>query len=196
MSLRSPWTSLSLVLVIVVGVIGTSLALTWLGRASRSEAAATASMPGMDPSMRMSDQAMRQALAEHFKNRPPHAAVTTTPPADSFLVSNYIFNEDGNASTKIDTAHILQGQSVRFKWVNGSHTVTNGTDIYDPNMGVLFDMPMTGTGSTFDYQFDTPGTYPFFCSIHYSLNMKGVVVVTAATPTRTQTWGGVKKAYR
>jgi plastocyanin len=187
-----------LLVLLVLGAIATSFAVPWLARAARSGGAApAASSLRMDPGMPMSDAEMLRQLNVYYAAHPPHAAVTTTPPVDSFLVSNFIFNEDGNPLTQIDTAHIIAGQSIRFKWVNGVHTCTSGSGPLDPNSGFFFDMPMSSAGSNFDFEFDTPGTYPFYCQFHVSSNnMKGVVEVSAATPTRAQTWGGIKKTYR
>lgn len=198
MRIGTPGWSFLLVL-LVLGVIGTSFAVPWLARAPRlagavpaTAAASVHTMAGMP----MSDEVMIEQLHAHFAAHPPHAAVAASAPVDSFIASNYIFNEDGNLGTQIDTAHITQGQTVRFKWLVGVHTVTSGTGSSDPNVGVLFDKPMASAGNMFDFTFNTPGTYYFFCQNHEFLNMKGIVEVTAATPTRAQTWGGLKKTYR
>jgi plastocyanin len=48
------------------------------------------------------------------------------------------------------------------------HTVTNGKDATDPNMGKLFDTSIINAGDSADVVTADlkPGEYPFFCSVH------------------------------
>jgi plastocyanin len=69
------------------------------------------------------------------------------------------------------------GDTVR--WTNTEtlpHTVTSGIGENDPEVGELFDRFLPARGD-FEYTFDTPGTYPYFCRIHDEMNMQGTVVV-------------------
>jgi hypothetical protein len=80
----------------------------------------------------------------------------------------------------VDTARIVQGQSILWKWSSGTHTVTNGTGSGDPQAGSLYDQPLSlATNTTFTFQFDNVGVFPFFCRQHEVDNMRGVVVVSA-----------------
>ncbi len=116
-------------------------------------------------------------------------------PADTFTVQDFSFDSD-HLTTKIDTVHISVGQTVLWVWVNGTHTVTNGTGSLDPNAGTLFDQPMDNLDTTFSFTFGDVGTVPFFCRYHEGAGMKGVVVVSSAVPTTATTWGAVKGRYR
>jgi len=152
-------------------------------RSAAADAHPHASMPaGMD----MSDEEMRAMARQYSATHPEHLsgsvrlASVLDAPADSFLASNFIFQEDGSAATQIDTAKIQVGQTIRFKWITGFHTVTSGTGSADPNMGVLFNKPLQSAGQTFDLTFTDPATIPFFCTFHELNNMKGVIVVRAA----------------
>ena len=87
-----------------------------------------------------------------------------------------------------DTITVPAGTTVR--WVNGErilHTVTTGAwgDV-NHKTGLrgsqtpdgLFDhrlLPEGEAGSTFEFTFATPGTYPYYCDIHKAMN--GVVIV-------------------
>ena len=93
-------------------------------------------------------------------------------------MTNVIFNSDGKTTTPIDTARIQTGQAILWKWVTGIHTTTNGTGSTDPAAGTLWDQSMTTSAREFAFTFNTPGTYPFFCRVHESFDMRGVVVVT------------------
>lgn len=60
-----------------------------------------------------------------------------------------------------------------------THTVTSGkvTGV-DPNTSLrsgqtpdgMFDHKFAKQGDTFSYKFNTPGTYSYFCSIHFGMN--------------------------
>ena len=165
-----------LALALVVGLAG------FAADSPSSPPGATAGeAPGMSMNhagMDMTPAAMNGMVTDFYAAHPAHGASTTAAPVDSFTAANFIFELNGGGTAgQVDTAKINQGQTILWKWVTGTHTVTNGTGAADVNAGLLFDAPLTSTALTFSYQFDTPGTYPFFCRVHEGLNMKGVVVV-------------------
>ena len=129
-------------------------------------------------------QMARAAIAAHASRgaRVARAARTSlAAPADSFLAVNFRFERDGIAATQVDTARILPGQSIRFKYGTGVHTVTSGFGSADPNIGVPFDNQMFSAADNFDWEYDDPGVYQFFCSVHEGLNMRGVIFVFSGT---------------
>jgi plastocyanin len=146
--------------------------------------------------LNMSDADMKAASAAWFATHPRTGVSSTQSPAVIFNVQNDIFDSDHNAATKVDTARIGVGETVQWNWVNGIHTVTSGVDGTDPSAGLLFDQPIDAGDLTFSYTFATAGTFPYFCANHWSLGMKGVVIVSNSTPTRNATWGEVKSKYR
>ena len=69
-------------------------------------------------------------------------------------------------------------------WTNEDfsfHTVTSG-DVSDTNSVRLFDSGLAGpgalssTGKTYEYTFEYPGEYPYYCILHPG--MVGKVIVT------------------
>jgi len=76
---------------------------------------------------------------------------------------------------------IEAGDIVRWVWSAGSHTVTSGTGLADPDIGILFDAPLNSANTTFEFTFDTPGDYPYFCRPHVGLGMTGVIRVNAVS---------------
>ena len=62
---------------------------------------------------------------------------------------------------------------------NAPHTVTNGVDASDPNVGKSFDtsLIMAGASAKIDTSTMEPGEYPFHCTVHPF--MKGKLTVTA-----------------
>ncbi|MBI1851535.1 MAG: hypothetical protein HYR85_14435 [Planctomycetes bacterium] len=75
------------------------------------------------------------------------------------------------STTTIDAGDTVTWTNMDFP---GSHTVTSGTGSADPNVGVLFDQSLA---STFTFQFNTSGTFQYFCRVHEIFSMRGTVVV-------------------
>ena len=159
--------------------------LTGLGllraAASRSAQAPAAShdMAGMN----MSDDAMVRLYNARLASHPGHGGVpagvqSTLAVRDSFLTVGLRWDEDHNTATVVDTAHIGVGDAIRFKWGAALHSATSGTGSGDPQSGVLFNHDMSSAADNFDFQFNTPGTYPFYCTFHEASNMRGVIIVT------------------
>jgi plastocyanin len=126
-------------------------------------------------------QMARAAIAAHPSRAARVARTSLAAPADSFTAVNFRFEHDGSAATQVDTVRILPGQSVRFKYGTGVHTVTSGTGSLDPNVGIPFDNQMFSVADNFDWQYDDPGIYQFFCAVHEASNMRGVIFVFSGT---------------
>lgn len=161
-------------LLLIVGLVGGG---AWSARPSRATA-------GHDMrAMRMDPNAMKAEIRAWYAAHPAHGRATIQATvADTFLVSNFIFNTDGNLATQVDTARIHVGESVMFKWVSGFHTTTSGNP-GDLDAGSLWDQPLDNFAPEdleFVVNFPSAGTFPFFCQPHgSSFNMRGAVVVTA-----------------
>ena len=75
----------------------------------------------------------------------------------------------GNPAYDPDSLTVKAGDTIAVDNEDSApHTVTNGKDATDPNMGKLFDTSIINAGDsgeivTTDLQ---PGEYPFFCSVH------------------------------
>jgi plastocyanin len=75
----------------------------------------------------------------------------------------------GNPAYDPDSITVKVGDTIAVDNEDSTpHTVTNGKDATDPNMGKLFDTSIINAGDsgeivTTDLQ---PGEYPFFCSVH------------------------------
>ena len=68
-------------------------------------------------------------------------------------------------------------------WVqsgNNPHTTTSYDGLWDS--GIL----PGGSGQTFSYTFNTPGTYRYFCRPHEAIGMVGTVTVTGGGDTTAQ----------
>ena len=74
-----------------------------------------------------------------------------------------------------ETLTVSKGTTV--SWTNGDttlHTVTSGSP-ESGNSGTEFDSSYLAAGKTFQHQFNTAGTFDYYCTLHPY--MKGKVVV-------------------
>jgi len=105
---------------------------------------------------------------------------------------------DGTAQSKWEPANVTikPGGSVTFKVSGGPpHPVQSG-DGSNPAGDGKFDAKacamdkMGAVGASCTVTFPKAGTYPYFCVVHVSLGMKGVVQVGAGGGATTTTAGG------
>jgi plastocyanin len=85
-----------------------------------------------------------------------------------------------------DPANITVEPGTTVTWVqsgNNPHTTTSYDGLWDSGM------IEGGSGGTFSFTFEEPGTFDYFCIPHESLGMIGSVTVTdsTASPTATAT---------
>ena len=77
------------------------------------------------------------------------------------------------------TVDINEGDTVQWNWIIGIHTITSGASPTAPDVGSLFDVPNDSNNITFSHTYNAAGTYPYFCSPHFSFNMTGTINVVA-----------------
>jgi len=58
---------------------------------------------------------------------------------------------------------------------NQPHTVTNGVDFTDPDIGTIFDSGLQMNGDSFSFTFNQKGEFPYMCMVHPW--MLGTVIV-------------------
>jgi plastocyanin len=83
-----------------------------------------------------------------------------------------------------DPANITVEPGTTVTWVqsgNNPHTTTSYDGLWDSGM-----LP-GGSGQTFSFTFDEPGTYDYFCIPHENLGMVGTVTVSGGTATASPT---------
>ena len=77
---------------------------------------------------------------------------------------------------------IAVGDTIHWVWSSTGlirHSVTSGVA---PTPDGLFDSGEFPTPHSFDFTFNTAGTFPYFCTVH-GIMMTGSVEVATATPT-------------
>jgi plastocyanin len=102
---------------------------------------------------------------------------------------------DGTAANRWEPADatVRPGGTVTFRVAGGAtHPVVSG-DGSNPNGDNRFDdsdctlAHMTKVGDSCQVKFPKAGTYPFFCQVHVTLGMKGVITVGASGGGATST---------
>lgn len=71
--------------------------------------------------------------------------------------------------------HVEPGTTVRFEIAAGAHSAT-AYESRIPTGATAFDSGILSSGS-FEYTFETPGTYDYYCIPHKSVGMVGRIVV-------------------
>jgi len=83
-----------------------------------------------------------------------------------------------------DQANITVEPGTTVTWVqsgDNTHTTTSYDGLWDSGM------IEGGSGGTFSFTFEEPGTYDYYCIPHESLGMTGSVTVTGGTATASPT---------
>ena len=89
-----------------------------------------------------------------------------------------------------DTVNISAGDTVRWTWADGGHSVTSGPPCFvdsqfcSPDDTNCPDGVLSNTGTVYTHTFSNPGVYSYFCHSHCSIGMTGVVNVSGGcTPS-------------
>lgn len=73
--------------------------------------------------------------------------------------------------------NVFVGDTIRWVWVNGSHTTTSTTI---PASAAIWSSPISNTSTSFEYLITVPGIYNYRCNPHVGIGMIGSF--TAANP--------------
>lgn len=89
-----------------------------------------------------------------------------------------------------DSIRVTAGDTVRWTWVGDLHSVTsgncctaNGIFCSPGNTNCASSGPSV-SGAEYSHQFNTPGTFPYYCNVHEAA-MTGTVIVDAAQSSST-----------
>jgi len=110
----------------------------------------------------------------------PGASTTTTPGTHTHTV----MVGDGGALvyTPADLT-INVGDTVRWMWGSSGHSVVSGTNgnadnqFCSPSNTGCDNPPLSSRGTTYEHTFTQAGTFPYYCSVHFSLGMTGTITV-------------------
>ncbi len=89
-----------------------------------------------------------------------------------------------------DTVNISVGDTVRWTWAEGGHSVTSGppctvdSQFCSPDDTNCIAGVLSGQGTVYEHTFTEPGVYSYFCHAHCIIGMTGVVNVSGGcTPS-------------
>jgi plastocyanin len=111
----------------------------------------------------------------------PGATTTTTlarPQTHTVMVG-----EGGALVFTPATLTIHAGDTVRWVWGSPGHSVVSGTNgnadnrFCSPSDTGCDDPPLSDMGATYEHTFTHAGTFPYYCSVHFSLGMTGTITV-------------------
>lgn len=94
-----------------------------------------------------------------------------------------------------DSVRIAAGDTVRWYQLDGEHTSTSGTDSNDPNAGSDYNGIFGSAPTSFDYQFNIPGSYANFCIPHDFLGMRGKIIVTPPVAAHVAAIGEISVSF-
>lgn len=77
---------------------------------------------------------------------------------------------------------VVVGDTVRWNWINGSHTTTSTTI---PGGATSWDHPLNSSSTFFEYPVTIAGTYNYKCTPHETMGMVASFTATAPTPELT-----------
>jgi len=128
-----------------------------------------------------------------FGSIEPAAAATTTtttPGASSTTTTimgahtHTVMVGDGGALAFTPADLTIQvGDTVRWVWGSSGHSVVSGTDgnadnrFCSPSNTGCDNPPLSSRGATYEHTFMHAGTFPYYCSVHFSLGMTGTITV-------------------
>ena len=109
-------------------------------------------------------------------------ATTTTTPAPP-QTHTVMVGEGGALVFTPANLTIHLGDTVRWVWATSGHSVVSGTNgnadnrFCSPSDTGCANPPLSIMGATYEHTFTTAGTFPYYCSVHFSLGMTGTITV-------------------
>ena len=112
-----------------------------------------------------------------------HGATTA-----NVTITNDQFTDQTSGSS---TTTINVGDTVKWHWSASNHSVTSGTCTQgggaygsaDCTSNGLFDSGIHNSGFTFDGPFPIAGSFPYYCQVHGSMGMTGMIIVRNSVPS-------------
>jgi plastocyanin len=95
-----------------------------------------------------------------------------------------------NTSTSV----INEGDTVQWIWQSGPHSTTSGTCSSTCTADGKWDSGVNSNPHTFNFTFNTAGTFPYFCSIHTTAMIGKVIVNPVVTNTNDSGAGSLRQA--
>jgi uncharacterized protein (TIGR03118 family) len=112
----------------------------------------------------------------------PGASTTTTTAVGT--QTHTVMVGDGGALVFTPANLTIQaGDTLRWVWGSPGHSVVSGTNgnadnrFCSPSNTGCDNPPLSSKGATYEHTFTQAGTFPYYCSVHFSLGMTGTITV-------------------
>jgi len=117
------------------------------------------------------------------------ATTTTTTPGETTTTTLHarthtvMVGQGGALSFAPANLTIAVGDTVRWVWGSGGHSVVSGTNgsannkFCSPSDSGCDNPPLSNMGATYEHTFAQAGNFPYYCSVHFSLGMTGTIKV-------------------
>ncbi len=89
--------------------------------------------------------------------------------------TKHIVNVQNFVFTPANLPNVFVGDTIRWVWVNGSHTTTSTTI---PAGAATWNSPISFSVQVYEYKITIPGTYNYRCTPHFSSGMIGSFTAT------------------
>jgi plastocyanin len=111
------------------------------------------------------------------------SGATTTTTQAPHQTHTVMVGPDGTLVFSPASLTIQVGDTVHWVWASPGHSVVSGTNgtadnqFCSPSNTSCDNPPLSNVGATFDHTFTTAGTFPYYCSVHFTLGMTGTITV-------------------
>ena len=114
---------------------------------------------------------------------PVASTATTTTPGTGTRPHTVMVGDGGALVYSPADLTIQVGDTVRWVWGSPGHSVVSGTNgnadnqFCSPSNTGCDKPPLSSNGATYERTFTQAGTFPYYCSVHFSLGMTGTITV-------------------
>ena len=119
----------------------------------------------------------------HATSTTTMSGATTTTTLASPQTHTVMVGEGGALVFAPATLTIHVGDTVRWVWGSPGHSVVSGTNgnadnrFCSPSDSGCANPPLSNQGATYEHTFAHAGTFPYYCSVHFSFGMTGTITV-------------------
>jgi plastocyanin len=119
-------------------------------------------------------------------------------PSATSQIFDVAVGPNGTFQFSPSTVNISAGDTVRWTWAMGFHSVTSGhpciadLQFCSPNDMNCAAGSLSGPGTVYQHTFAQAGTYSYFCAAHCDYGMTGVVSVCSPPPANMVSWWGAE----
>ena len=93
----------------------------------------------------------------------------------------YVIKNSGNSFYPSTLTEVEIGDTIRWEWVNGTHTTTS---LSIPDGANSWDSPLSSSNTFFEYVIKEAGTYNYKCTPYESVGMLGSFTVNSVASIR------------